>query len=82
MRAVLKLACFILAVLIAAPPAGWSGMALAQGADAPIVLVQAEPVERRQPGLFRFLFGGNRQQRDQQIEQPSKPKKTIRKRKE
>ena len=79
MRAVLKLACFILAVLIAAPPAEWSGMAFAQGADAPIVLAQAEP-ERRQPGLFRFLFGGNRPRTDPQINRKAEPGKTVKKR--
>jgi hypothetical protein len=56
-------------------------MVFAQGANAPIVLAQSDAVERRQPGLFQFLFGGNRRKRDQQIEQPSKPQKTIRKRK-
>ena len=35
-------------------------MALAQGAQAPIVLAQTDASERRQPGLFQFLFGGNR----------------------
>jgi len=74
-----RLACFVLAALIAGPPAGWSGMVFAQGADAPIAVAQAEPIGRQGPGLFRFLFGGNRQQRDQQIEQPGTPQKTIRK---
>ena len=82
MSAALKSACFVLAAAIAGPPAGWSGMASAQAAGAPIIVAQAEP-ERRQPGLFRFLFGGNRRRNDQQIEQPVQPvqpQKTIKKR--
>ncbi len=62
MSAGLKAACVVLAVAIAGPPAGWSGSARAQDADVPIIVAQAEPEpERRGPGLFRFLFGGNRQ---------------------
>lgn len=79
MRAALKLVCFVLAAGIAGPPAGWSGMAFAQGADAPIVLAQAEP-ERRPRGLFRFLFGGNRKKDDTQTNKAGEPGKTIKKR--
>ncbi len=80
MRAALKLTCFILAIVIAAPPAGWSAMAFAQGSDAPIVLAQSDAEERRQPGLFRFLFGGNRQTRDRKTKEKSRSGKTIKKR--
>ncbi len=84
MRAALKLVCFVLAVLIAEPPAGWSSMAFAQGTDAPIILAQAEP-ERPRRGLFRFLFGGNRQRRDRQNNKAGKRlksgKATVRQRK-
>ena len=78
MPAAPKLACFVLAALIAGPPAGWSGMAFGQGADAPIVLAQAD--ERRQPGLFRFLFGGNKPSGDTRTNRKSEPGKTVKKR--
>jgi hypothetical protein len=79
LRAARKTACFVLAALIALPLAGWSGKASAQGADTPIVLAQAEPIGR-QPGLFRFLFGGNRQTNDRQINRNSQPGNTVKKR--
>ena len=66
MRAVPKAACFVLAGLIAASAGGWSGTAFAQSPDAPIVLAQSDPTDRRQRGLFQFLFGGDRKPRDQQ----------------
>ena len=79
MRAALKLIFLVLTVLIAGSPAGWSGKALAQGADAPVVNYQAEP-EQRQLGLFRFLFGGNRQRGDTQIDRRNRPGKSVKKR--
>ena len=80
MRTAPQLTCFVLAALIAGPPAGWSDMVFAQGADAPIVLAQGEPVKRRQPGLFRFLFGGNRQSGDTRTNRKTEPGKTVKKR--
>lgn len=80
MRAALKLTCFILAVVIAVPPTGWSSMAFAQGTDAPIILAQTDAEERRQPGLFRFLFGGGRQRRDRQTGGKGEPGEIIKKR--
>ena len=78
MRAALKLIFLVLTVLIAGSPAGWSGKALAQGADAPVVNSKVEP-ERRQLGLFRFLFGGNRQGGDTQIDRRNRPEKDVKK---
>ena len=80
MPAALKLVCFVLAALIAGPPAGWSGKAFGQGADAPTILAQSESIERQQPGLFRFLFGGNRPRRDTQTNRNAEPGKTVKKR--
>ncbi len=79
MRAALKLIFLVLAVPIAGSPAGWSGKALAQGADAPVVIAQAEP-EQRPLGLFQFLFGGNRQGGDTQIDRRNRPEKGVKKR--
>ena len=78
MSSALKLCCFVIAALIAGPPAGWSGMALGQGADAPIVLAQAN--ERRQPGLFRFLSRGNRPSGETQTNQNAAPETKVKKR--
>lgn len=50
-------------------------MVFAQGADAPIILAQSDAAERRQPGLFRFLFGGNKQ-----TNRKSDPGKSVKKR--
>jgi hypothetical protein len=76
LRAALKLVCFVLAALIAGPPAGWSGMAFAQSANAPIVLAQSDAEERRQPGLFRFLFGRNRKKVDTQTDKAGERQKS------
>ena len=78
MRAALKLIFLVLTVMVAGPPAGWSGVAFAQGADAPVVIAQAEP--ERRPGLFRFLFGGNRPSGETQTNQNAAPETKVKKR--
>jgi hypothetical protein len=79
LRIPLKPACFVLAVLIAGLPAGWSSMAFGQAADTPIILAQSESIKRQQPGLFRFLFGGNRRGDAARANRKAEPGKNRRK---